>query len=300
MPPEYVDRYAGLGCDRALAAGQREPALPVRRADLDRDVARPDRRAARRRHRHRPVHPRLPARRHRAGTPRRRRPTQAVPGHARAGGLRPPGHRRRIDPGGGRRTGPGRRRRPTAHRRPGIPGRAGAAGDPPARRRLTGDDRSIRRGGDQRRRLRKLDYYLGRRLSYNAESCANGQRTATVGIALTNNAPASGLPDYVVTRADKPAQPFPRGQTRLWLSYFGTAGAGFTRATLDGAPANLQSETERGHPVFSTYLTLDPGQTRTLALTLIEPAAAGTMTTLEQPIVEPQQSAVRLTPCTTG
>jgi Protein of unknown function (DUF4012) len=146
----------------------------------------------------------------------------------------------------------------------------------------------------------KLDYYLGRRLSYNAGSCANGQRTATVGIALTNNAPASGLPDYVVTRADKPAQPFPRGQTRLWLSYFGTAGAGFTRATLDGAPANLQSETERGHPVFSTYLTLDPGQTRTLTLTLIEPAAAGTMTTLEQPIVEPQQSAVRLTPCTTG
>jgi hypothetical protein len=146
----------------------------------------------------------------------------------------------------------------------------------------------------------KLDYYLGRRLSYNAESCANGQRTATVDIALTNNAPATGLPDYVVTRADKPAQPYPRGQTRLWLSYFGTAGAGFQEATLDGAPANLQSETERGHPVFSTYLTLDPGQTRTLTLTLIEPAAAGTMTTLEQPIVEPQQSAVRLTPCTTG
>ena len=68
----------------------------------------------------------------------------------------------------------------------------------------------------------KLDYYLGRRLSYNAGSCANGQRMATVGIALTNNAPASGLPDYVVTRADKPAQPFPRGPTRLWLSYFGT------------------------------------------------------------------------------
>src|SRR5664280_2817505 len=98
----------------------------------------------------------------------------------------------------------------------------------------------------------KLDYYLGRRLSYNAESCANGQRTATVDIALTNNAPATGLPDYVVTRADKPSQPYPRGQTR------------------------------------------------TLTLTLIEPAAAGTMTTLEQPIVEPQQSAVRLTPCTTG
>src|SRR5664280_1590768 len=38
----------------------------------------------------------------------------------------------------------------------------------------------------------KLDYYPGRRLLYSAARCANGQRSVTVVITLTNNAPATG------------------------------------------------------------------------------------------------------------
>jgi hypothetical protein len=146
----------------------------------------------------------------------------------------------------------------------------------------------------------KLDYYLGRRLLYSAGKCANGQRSVTVVIALTNNAPATGLPDYVVTRVDRQAGPHPRGQTRLWFSYFATAGGGFQRATVDGAPLALQSQSERGHPVFSAYLLLDPGQTRTVTLSLTEPAAPGPVVTMEQPIVAPQQTTVRSPACPAG
>jgi Protein of unknown function (DUF4012) len=146
----------------------------------------------------------------------------------------------------------------------------------------------------------KLDYYLGRRLLYSAGKCANGQRSVTAVIALTNNAPATGLPDYVVTRADREAGPHPRGQTRLWFSYFATAGGGFQRATVDGAPLALQSQSERGHPVFSAYLLLDPGQTRTVTLSLTEPAVPGPVVTMEQPIVAPQQTTVRSPACPAG
>jgi hypothetical protein len=142
----------------------------------------------------------------------------------------------------------------------------------------------------------KLDYYLSSRLLYSPSGCSAAGRQALVVISVTNTAPSTGLPDYVI-RVDRPPGTYPRGQTRVWLSYFATQGAGFQRATLDGAPAPLESHVERGHPVFSSYVSVDPGQTRTLTMSLAEPEVGRQVTRLRQPAAIPPQGDVRNFSC---
>jgi len=148
----------------------------------------------------------------------------------------------------------------------------------------------------------KLDYYLERQVSYEAASCASPTpHQATVTVRLTNTAPRSGLSDYVAGRADQPVVPVKKGTNRLLVSYFATKGAGFTEATLDGKPALLAVDAERGRPVFTSTLEIGPGQTRVLRLTVDEPAdAKGPVTTLVQPLVHPQQTTVEAADCSTA
>ena len=49
----------------------------------------------------------------------------------------------------------------------------------------------------------KLDYYLGRSLTYALGACSATQQESTITAALTNGAPASGLPPYASPRLDK-------------------------------------------------------------------------------------------------
>jgi hypothetical protein len=143
----------------------------------------------------------------------------------------------------------------------------------------------------------KLDYYLEREVTYDA-SCSSGRHQAQVTVRLTNTAPKSGLSDYVAGRADQPVVPVKKGTNRLLVSYYATKGAGFTRATLDGKPALLASETERGRPVFTSTIDIGPGQTRVLRLTIEEPPhARGPVTTLVQPLVRPQKTVVNAAGC---
>ena len=144
----------------------------------------------------------------------------------------------------------------------------------------------------------KLDYYLSYRLLYSPSTCSAAGRQATAVIVVTNTAPTSGLPDYPVMRVDRPPGTYPRGQTRVWLSYFGTSGAGFSQAMVDGAPALLESHVERGHSVFSLYLSIDPGQQHTVTLSLMEPPGAGRFVkTLRQPSVIPPVHTVKNYSC---
>lgn len=147
----------------------------------------------------------------------------------------------------------------------------------------------------------KLDYYLERGVTYAAAPCSSSTpHQATVTIRLTNTAPKSGLSDYVAGRADHPVVPVKKGTNRLLVSYYATKGAGFTGATLDGRPALLAVDTERGRPVFTSTLEIGPGRTRVLRLTIEEPAdAKGSVTTLVQPLVRPQQTTVKGAGCST-
>ena len=83
----------------------------------------------------------------------------------------------------------------------------------------------------------------------------------------------------------------PRGTNRLLVGYYATKEADFSDATLDGKPAFLDVDTERGTAgLHSLALEIAPGQTRTLTIRIDEPAGAkGPVTTLVQPLVLPDQ-----------
>jgi hypothetical protein len=139
----------------------------------------------------------------------------------------------------------------------------------------------------------KLDYYLDRSLTWEADACSGGDRTVTVTMSLTNRAPASGLPDYVTIRADSPPYRTRPGDNRLLVSYYAGVGAALTGATLDGRPAQLAPGVERGHSVFTLDLELSAGARRTLVLHLMEPHADGAPTLLRQSLVRPQRTTLK-------
>ncbi|MFJ3305934.1 DUF4012 domain-containing protein [Streptomyces sp. NPDC086549] len=143
----------------------------------------------------------------------------------------------------------------------------------------------------------KLDYYLGRSLTYELGPCQDGTRPSEVRIRLTNAAPTAGLPAYVTYRSDDPKHPHPHGSTRIWLSLYASSGAQFTGGTLDGRQLMLSSTEERGHPVLGTQLELMPGQTRELVIRLLEPASDRPPTVPVQPLVRPQVTKVSGRPC---
>lgn len=126
----------------------------------------------------------------------------------------------------------------------------------------------------------KLGVYLRQDVDYaaaptgEAVDLGDGPRPeeqGTVQVTLTNTA-AAGLPEYVTLRADPPdGLPRPVGQIKTWVSvYLGPRGT-LLAATLDGEPVALQADTEQGHAVFSTFVSVDPGSTRRLVLNVRQP-----------------------------
>jgi hypothetical protein len=118
----------------------------------------------------------------------------------------------------------------------------------------------------------KLDYYLRRTIDYRLVRRDDGRGRATVTVRLTNDAPRRGLPLYVTQRLDPPdGKPRPVGQNRVYLSVYAGLGASAETVTLDGEALRFEPLVERGHGVFSAYVTTDPGQVRTLVFTINEP-----------------------------
>jgi hypothetical protein len=146
----------------------------------------------------------------------------------------------------------------------------------------------------------KLGAYLRRAVRYDgrptgeATDLGHGpelEEEATVTVALTNAAPA-GLPPYVTARPDDPRSPV--GQAKYWVSvYLGQDGT-LLDASLDGRPLALSTGTDEGLAVFSTFLTIDRGATRTLRLHVRQPARPGQpMTYRQQPLLRADTLVVR-------
>lgn len=148
----------------------------------------------------------------------------------------------------------------------------------------------------------KLDYYLHREVTYDARpsgeavSLGEGPETVEDGIItvrLRNDAPATGLPAYVTTRADDP-RARPVGQLKSWVSVYLGPRSSYSSATLDGRPVALASEVEGGLSVLSAYVSIDPGQTVTLVIAVQQPAAVGSsLLWRQQPRLEPDTLVVR-------
>ncbi|MHB8188203.1 MAG: DUF4012 domain-containing protein [Dermatophilaceae bacterium] len=132
----------------------------------------------------------------------------------------------------------------------------------------------------------KLDYYLDRSLTWQRVGCGSTRQT-TVTITLTNNAPASGLSEYVTARSDRRSYPIQPGDNRLEVSYFATEGALMEGVTVAGQPGTASIGVEHGHPVYTVDLELPRGTSRTIVLHLSEPVGKGEPIVLRQPLVRP-------------
>ena len=142
----------------------------------------------------------------------------------------------------------------------------------------------------------KLDYYLDRSLHWQRSGCGP-TREVTVTVTLTNNAPTTGLSYYVTHRGDAHSYPVKPGDNRLLVAYSATTGALMNSVTVDGTPATATAGVERGHPVYTVDLELPRGATRTIRLSLSEPAAAGAIVLLRQPLVRPLSVVVSDSDC---
>ncbi|HVY08690.1 MAG TPA: DUF4012 domain-containing protein [Mycobacteriales bacterium] len=146
----------------------------------------------------------------------------------------------------------------------------------------------------------KLDYYLDRRLNYQAGGCSASRRSATISVTLTNNAPRHGLPDYVRIKAPGSTpitnvEQVPENKELVYIH--ATAGAALVKATLDGKDVSVGANIERGHPVFSLPVVLQPGVARTITLSLSEPTTAGVPSTQVQPLARPQVTYIDVPRC---
>ncbi|HEY5173601.1 MAG TPA: DUF4012 domain-containing protein, partial [Acidimicrobiia bacterium] len=109
----------------------------------------------------------------------------------------------------------------------------------------------------------KIDEYLHRTVGYAATvTAATGSVHAHAVVALRNAAPASGLPSDAIGNEVG----LPVGTNRLYLSLY--TPFALERATLDARPLALLAERELGRNVYSAFVDIPPGGTRTITLDL--------------------------------
>jgi hypothetical protein len=142
----------------------------------------------------------------------------------------------------------------------------------------------------------KLDYYVSGSLRWQRTGCG-ATRQVTVTVTLTNEAPASGLSNYVINRGDDHGYPVKRGDTRDYVSYAATNGGLLDAAEIDGKETTVSAGAERGHPVYTVDLELPRGRTRTVVLHLTEPAGSGAPVVMRQPLIRPLSVAIATAGC---
>lgn len=134
----------------------------------------------------------------------------------------------------------------------------------------------------------KLDAYLQRSVHYEALwDPATNTIAGKITVQLHNSAaPESDLPDYVVGNLVD----LPEGTNRTYLSVY--TGHLLDAARINGQPINLQSQSELGANVYSSFVDVPPQGTVTLELdvhgTLAYPGLFS-FNLLPQPLVETEQ-----------
>ena len=107
----------------------------------------------------------------------------------------------------------------------------------------------------------KIDNYLHRTIDYSATVvAATGKVTSHAVVALRNDSPTTGVPLYVIGNEIGR----PTGTNTLYVSIYSPLT--LRGAMLDGKPLPVLAETELGRNVYSSYVEIPPGGTRTLAL----------------------------------
>lgn len=105
----------------------------------------------------------------------------------------------------------------------------------------------------------KVDAFLDRTVDVDVVERAEG-RFLVADVTLQNNAPASGLPNYVIGNAVG----LPDGTSRLRVTFYGPPT--LTSATLDGEEFPTGALPEAGWTAYSNFVNLAPGQQRVFHL----------------------------------
>lgn len=143
----------------------------------------------------------------------------------------------------------------------------------------------------------KIDVFARRTLGYDVRwDRATGRIDATVTITISNDAPASGLPDYVIGNglARTPEEALPKGWNKSFITLY--TPWDHTTVTLDGEPSGLERYDELGRHALGTFIDIGPGATRTLVvhLTGVLDAASYRLDLAAQPQVTPEVASVRV------
>lgn len=138
----------------------------------------------------------------------------------------------------------------------------------------------------------KIDMYLERSEQYDVTwDPDTGEVSATLRVTLENNAPAEGLPDYVIGNAIG----LPTGTNRSFVSIYSPFELEGSR--VNGQPVGVQSEVELNRNVYSTFVDIPPGQSVDIELDLAG-SVDGRHYRLDlpvQPSVRPDEVAVTVT-----
>jgi hypothetical protein len=109
----------------------------------------------------------------------------------------------------------------------------------------------------------KLDAFLRRAVDYQVEfDPATGTVDAVATVTLHNDAPAGGLPDYVLGNRHGLA----RGTNRMWLSVYSPLH--LETATWDGGALGLEVHHEYGVRSYGAFVEVPPGGTTTVTYRL--------------------------------
>lgn len=140
----------------------------------------------------------------------------------------------------------------------------------------------------------KIDVYQSRRIEYDVALDGEGGLEATARVTVRNDAPIDGsVPEYVVGNADGD----PLGTNRMLLSIH--TPHVLERATVDGSPIGMQSQSEAGYRVYTVEIAVPPGGEVVLELELSGSLADESDYVLDlapHPMVVPDQLTVTLDP----
>lgn len=142
----------------------------------------------------------------------------------------------------------------------------------------------------------KLDAFLSRDVTATVTvDPVTGDIRTVIEARLTNDAPSSGLPDYVLGTGTI----VPRGTNRDLLSLY--TPLNLLEVTVDGAAVGVQSRKELGGNVFAVPVEIPAGEHRTVRYVLYGPPPAGlvatgdyTLEVLPQPLARPDTWAVEV------
>ncbi len=116
----------------------------------------------------------------------------------------------------------------------------------------------------------KVDYYEDRDVRYEVDLWSDGSGEASAQIRLTNAAPSTGLPRYVIGPNPGYAAAGEGGQL---VSVYCGDGCWLEKALRDGTQIGVRPGSELGHPFFRDYFNTPSGATNDLQLTWYLPTA---------------------------